>query len=197
MAADAFIKNTVVNGCLGDEVCNGAGAPDLIDGVQMKIVSLPADFAGVNILAQGRAETGGFKIVDSQGITGQKRMDIAVADQTGKRFARISVEGTGRADYPGDMTVFPFIPEQLIDKVIIHGKGGFPRAALTKNECFIHFCPLMPKTVRIDENAVLTCSVRPTATRSPARIRRNSRVAIRPFSRTATQSIRLSSARSH
>ena len=80
---------------------------------------------GVDFLTQRGSEDGAFHIVRGQGVSRQKRMDIAVFDQRDKGISGIPVKDDRRPQDPHDESVLFFVMNQLVQLVIVDGKRGF------------------------------------------------------------------------
>jgi hypothetical protein len=91
---------------------------------------------GIDFLSQGRAEESPFHIMDSQGIPGKHPMDVTAVNKCGKRIPRIPIKNRRRAEDPENKTVLPFMIKEIIELVIVNGKGCFTGDSRPEGEFF-------------------------------------------------------------
>jgi len=132
-----------------------AGA-DTVDRVKMIVMPVRLDGLGVDILTQRRLEPGSLQIMRGEGVPGQQRVHIAVFDQAGEGVPRVIVEGKGRPHYPYDFAMLPVMLQDLIELVIVSGKGGLAGALLSESEGF-----LMPALAGMPKGPGMTCTKEP------------------------------------
>ena len=91
----------------------------------------------------------------SQGVARQNCVDIAAQNQLGKGLPSVIVKGKGGPQDPHDLSVVPFVAQQLIKLLIIPGKGGFPGTALAEGKA-VPFGNLLLKTVVMEKNPLFS-----------------------------------------
>ena len=70
--------------------------------------------------------------MDCQCIAGEQSVDITTFNELHKGIPSISIKYHSRSQYPYNKTFIPFMFQELIEVVIVDGKGGLTRKACTK-----------------------------------------------------------------
>ena len=134
---------------------DGAVEPNPVDGVQVVVVAQGLALLGVDVLAQSGGEIGGLQVVGGQGVARQHRMDISAPDQPGKGVPGVVVEGEGGAHDPHHLAVVLFVAQQLIELVVVPGKGRLPGPTLAEGKDVPAAVLALAEAVGVDQNALL------------------------------------------
>ena len=113
---------------------DGAQAAHGVDDVEMMVVPPGPGPAGVDVLAQGRAEHAPFEIVHGQGVAGQHGVHVAAADEADQGPPGVEVEDRGRPQDPDDAAVLPLVAQQGVELVVVRGKRRLAADAAAEDE---------------------------------------------------------------
>ena len=120
----------------------------------MVIMAVGHGFLGIDVLAQSGLEIRALQVMGGQSVTRQDGMDVAVFDELGHGCTRIGVKGKGRAHDPDDLAVVTLIFQQLVDLVVVPGKGRLAGAVLPESKDVLLRLFLV-EAVGMDKNTVL------------------------------------------
>ena len=146
------VDNAVVDILRPDKFGNRTAGTHLVQCVQMVVVAVVFQFAGVNVLPKGGIQVCAFQVVGRQGVPGQECMRVASRDNAGKRIPGVIVKGESRPQHPENIAVVMFVFQQVIQLVVSPGKGALLGVPLPESEALLFFLRFL-KAVRMQENA--------------------------------------------
>ena len=155
MVLHAAVDDAVVDVVILDKLRNGPAAADLVQHIQVVIVSVGLRLLGVDILAQCRVQQSALQIVGAQGVARQQTVAVAVVDQGLHGLPGAVIKGEGGAHDPHDVAVVPLVAQQLHQPVIVLGIGGLPAAALAEHELILQRLAVLGEAIAVHINAVL------------------------------------------
>ena len=109
----------------------------------------------VDILAEAGPETGGFKVMGCQGVSGHQAMAIAGFNKPLHCLSAVFVKCNSRAENPDNMAVFPVVPEDIIEFVIGAGEWCFTGSSGTEGK-LVGLSFQLYEAVWVNKNTFLT-----------------------------------------